>query len=205
MQGQGGFWDFEDRLKELSAEGDPLERLSTTVDFEMFRPVLAKALRRSAPSKGGRPPFDPVLKFKMLVLQSLHGLSLAQTSYVVRDRLSWMRFCELGPGDRVPDGNTLWDFREALIKAKALNKAFERLDRAINKAGYLPMGGQIVDATLVASPKQRNTEGGKAAIKDGKTAKEIWSDKPAKAAQKDTSARWTVKFAKAKPKQDGTP
>ncbi len=108
MQGQGGFFDFEDRLKELSAEGDPLERLSETVDFEIFRPVLTKALRRCDLSKGGRPGFDPVLKFKMLVLQALHGLSLSQTSYMVRDRLSWMRFCGLGPGDTVPDENTLW-------------------------------------------------------------------------------------------------
>ena len=205
MQGQRGFWDFEDRLKELSAEGDPLEKLAATVDFEMFRPVLTKALRRGAPSKGGRPPFDPVLKFKMLVLQALHGLSLAQTSYMVRDRLSWMRFCGLGPGDRVPDENTLWDFREALIKARALDKAFKRLDRAINSAGYLPMGGQIIDATLVAAPKQRNTDGEKQAIKDGKSASDIWPDNPARAAQKDTSARWTVKFAKARPKEDGTP
>jgi transposase, IS5 family len=204
MQGQRGFWEFEDRLKELSAEGDPLETLAATVDFEMFRPVLMKALRRRAPSKGGRPPFDPVLKFKMLVLQSLHGLSLAQTAYMVRDRLSWMRFCGLGPADRVPDANTLWDFREALIKAKALDKVFARLDEAITSAGYLPTGGQIIDATLVAAPRQRNTEDEKAAIKEGKTAHEIWPDDPAKAAQKDTSARWTVKFSKAKPKEDGT-
>jgi transposase, IS5 family len=204
MQGQSGFWDFEDRLKELSAEGDPLEKLSTTVDFEMFRPALAKALGRSSPSKGGRPGFDPVLKFKMLVLQALHGLSLAQTSYMVRDRLSWMRFCGLGPGDTVPDANTLWDFREALIAARALDKAFERLDRAISAAGYLPMGGQIIDATLVAAPKQRNTDGEKAAIKEGRIP-EAWKDRPAKLRQKDRDARWTVKFAKARPKEDGEP
>lgn len=204
MQGQRGFWEFEDRLKGLSAEGDPLKTLAATVDFEMFRSVLTKALRRGVPSKGGRPPFDPVLKFKMLVLHSLHGLNLAQTSYMVRDRLSWMRFCGIGPADRVPDANTLWDFREALIKSKALDKAFERLDQAITSAGYLPMGGQFIDATLVAAPRQRNTEDEKAAIKEGKTAREIWPYKPAKAAQKDTSARWTVKFSKAKPKDDGT-
>ena len=103
MQGQEGFLDFEQRLEELSKEGDPLDRLSATVDFEMFRPVLRRALRRGKRGPGGRPPYDAVLKFKMLVLQALHGLSLAQTSYLVRDRLSWMRFCGLGPGDAVPD------------------------------------------------------------------------------------------------------
>ena len=117
---QPGFWDVEDRLRELSAQGDPLEKLAATVDFEMFRPELATATARRDPSKGGRPGFDPVLKFRMLVLQAMHGLSLDQTEYLLRDRLSWMRFCGLGPGDAVPDANTLWDFREALIAADAL-------------------------------------------------------------------------------------
>jgi IS5 family transposase len=204
MAGQRGFWEVEERLKELSAEGDPLEKLDATVDFELFRPVLRKALGGSHPSKGGRPGFDPVLKFKMLVLQALHGLSLQQTDYLVRDRLSWMRFCGLGPGDVVPDANTLWDFREALIAAKALDELFDRLDRAIQEAGYLPMGGQIIDATLVAAPRQRNTDGEKSAIKAGEIP-EAWKDKPAKLRQKDRDARWTVKFSKAKPKDDGAP
>lgn len=66
MAGQRGFWDVEDRLAELSRKGDPLERLTATVDFELFHPALRKALKRSSPAKGGRPPFDPVLKFKNL-------------------------------------------------------------------------------------------------------------------------------------------
>ena len=204
MAGQLGFWSITDRLAEISAQGDPLETLAATVDFEMFRPVLEGALGRPPRWKGGRPRFDPVLKFRMLVLQSLHGLSLEQTEYLVRDRLSWMRFCQLGPEDRVPDANTLWDFREALIAAGALDDLFERLDRAINAAGYLPRGGQIVDASLVAAPRQRNTDGEKAAIKEGKPAADIWPDQPAKARQKDVDGRWTVKYSKAKVRADGT-
>lgn len=61
-----------------------------------------------------------------------------------------------------------------------------------------------MDATLVAAPRQRNTESEKARIKAGGKAADIWLDEPAKAAQKDTDARWTVKFSKAKPKEDGT-
>jgi IS5 family transposase len=202
---QPGFWDVEERLRELSAQGDPLEKLVATVDFEIFRPELAAALGRRDPARGGRPPFDAVLKFRMLVLQAMHGLSLKQTEYLVADRLSWMRFCGLGPGDAVPDANTLWDFREALIGAGALEALFARLDRAITEAGYLPMAGQIVDATLIAAPRQRNTDAEKAAIKEGKRADEIWPEKPAKARQKDTDARWTVKFSKARPAADGKP
>jgi transposase, IS5 family len=200
---QAGFWDVEHRLRELSAQGDPLEKLAATVEFEIFRADLAAALGPRDPAKGGRPGFDPVLKFRMLVLQALHGLSLEQTEYLVRDRLSWMRFCGLGPGDAVPDANTLWDFREALIAAGVLDALFARLDRAITEAGYLPMSGQIVDATLVAAPRQRNTEAEKTAIRAGKTAAEIWPEKPAKARQKDVDARWTLKVTKAKPAEDG--
>ena len=111
MAQQPCFWDFTDRLQELSAHGDPLEKLSTTVDFEMFRADLTAAFGARDPAKGGHPGFDPILKFRMLVLQTMHGLSLDQTEYLLRDRLSWMRFCGLGPGDKLPDANTLWDFR----------------------------------------------------------------------------------------------
>ncbi len=118
MVGRPGFWDFERSLEALSAEGDALERLPATVDFGMFRPELLRALRRCDPSKGGRPGFDPALKFKMLVLQALHGLPLQQTAYlVVRDRLSWLRFCGLRLGAEMPDPNTLWDAPEAPINA----------------------------------------------------------------------------------------
>lgn len=203
MSGQLGFWEVSDRLSQLSKQGDPLEKLAATVDFEMFRADLITAIPRGDRSKGGRLPFDPVLKFRMLVLQALNGLSLEQTEFLVKDRLSWMRFCGLGPGDNVPDANTLWDFREALIAADALDALFTRLDRAITEAGYLPMSGQIIDATLVAAPRQRNTEEEKAKIKAGESAKEIWKDKPFKARQKDTHARWTVKFSKARPAEDG--
>jgi IS5 family transposase len=204
MPRQAGFWSVEDRLRELSAQGDPLEKLLEIVDFELFRPVLDEALGSMDRPRGGRPPFDAVLKLKMLYLQAQHGLSFEATEHLVRDRLSWMRFCGLSIADPVPDANTLWDFREALIRADALDKLFAHLGDMIKDAGYLPMSGQIVDASLVAAPRQRNTDAEKAAIKAGKKAAEIWPDKPAKAAQKDTDARWTLKTSKGKVEADGT-
>ena len=204
MAKQSGFWSVEDRFAEISAGGDPLEVLDRTVEFERFRPILERAVRRPHGIKGGRPAMDVVLKFRMLVLQSLHGLSLEATERMVRDRLSWMRFCGLGIADTVPDANTLRDFREALIAADALNALFAEMDMAINQAGFVPRSGQIVDASLVAAPRQRNTDGEKAAIEAGKTASEIWPETSAKAAQKDTDGRWTVKYSKAKARTDGT-
>jgi transposase, IS5 family len=96
MRGQSGFFDVDERLEELSAKGDRLERLNAVVDFELFRADLERAVPRSDRSKGGRPPFDHVLMFKALILQTNHNLSDKRTEYLIRDRLSFMRFLGLG-------------------------------------------------------------------------------------------------------------
>ncbi len=203
MQGQAGFWDIDDRYGRLSAAGDPLEKLNAVVPWEVFRKPLAKALKRSDGVKGGRPPFDPVLMFKIMVLQALYNLGDDQTEFLINDRLSFMRFLGLGLEDTVPDATTIWLFREHLTQARTVETLFARFDKHLAKSGYLAMGGQIVDATIVAAPKQRNTDGEKADIKAGKVP-QGWKDNPAKLAQKDRDARWTVKFSKAKPKADGS-
>ncbi|WP_420337133.1 IS5 family transposase [Roseibium sp.] len=202
MRGQAGFWDIDERYVRLSEVGDPLEKLNAVVPWEVFRKPLAKALKRSDGSKGGRPPYDAVLMFKIMVLQALYSLSDDQAEFQIQDRLSFMRFLGLGIGDRVPDAKTIWLFREHLTQAKAIDNLFTRFDRHLTKAGYLAMGGQIVDATIVAAPKQHNSDGEKADIKAGKVPEE-WKDKPAKLRQKDRDARWTVKFSKAKADEEG--
>ena len=107
MVGQLGFFDIDSRLRELSAKGDDLERISALVDFEVFRFDLVRAVPRSDGTKGGRPAFDPVLMFKILLLQAMHGLSDERTEYLIKDRLSFMRFLGLGLSNTVPDANTI--------------------------------------------------------------------------------------------------
>jgi IS5 family transposase len=204
MGRQPGFFDLEERLAGLSAKGDGLERLSAVIDFELFRPELERAVPRADRSQGGRPPFDHVLMFKVLILQTQNNLSDERTEFYLRDRLTWMRFLGLGLGDPVPDANTIWTFREALTKTGAVERLFELFDQQLRAAGYLAMSGQLVDATIVAAPKQRNTKAEKQAIKEGRVP-EGWKDKPAKLRQKDRDARWTIKYTKAKPREDGRP
>ena len=200
---QPGFFDLDDRYAALSKIGDPLEQLAAVIDFEPFRYRLEKALKRSDGSKGGRPPYDCVMMFKILVLQALYGLSDDQAEFMIGDRLSFMRFLGLGFEDSVPDAKTIWLFRELLVEAKAIDKLFALFDRRLEEKGYLAMGGQIIDATVVEAPRQRNSEDEKRDIKAGKVPEE-WKDNPPKLAQKDTDARWTLKRGKkpdpAKPK-----
>src|SRR5215469_7838735 len=207
MRGQAGFFDVEERLKELSAKGDELERLNAVVDFELFRGDLERAVPRSERLKGGRPAFDHVLMFRVLILQTSHSLSDERTEYLIRDRLSFMRFLGLDLADTVPDANTIWTFREALTRARlhgkpAIEVLFARFEGALSAARFLAKGGQIIDATIVAAPKQRNTDGEKRDIKEGRIPAE-WTNKPAKLRQKDRDARWTVKYTK--PSAEGAP
>jgi transposase, IS5 family len=197
-----GLFDADERLKALSAKGDDLERIKAVVDFEAFRGELERAVPRSDGSRGGRPAFDHVLMFKVLILQAMHSLSDERTEYLIKDRLSFMRFLGMSLADPVPDANTIWTYRDALKRTSAMDALFLRFDGMLREAGFLAMGGQIMDATIVAAPKQRNTDAEKAAISEGQVP-EDWKDKPAKLAQKDMDARWTLKTTKAKLSADG--
>lgn len=203
MRSAPGFFDFDDRLRRLSDLGDQLEAYGRVVDFEPFRPELERALAYSSGTHGGRPPYDPVMMLKVLVIQTANNLSDERTEFLINDRLSFMRFLGLGLSDRVPDARTIWLFRERLTKAGAINALFERFDAMLRDAGYIAMSGQIVDSSLIAAPKQRNTKEEKDDIRAGRIP-DAWKDKPAKLRQKDRDARWTVKFSKAKPREDGT-
>src|SRR3712207_6582591 len=146
---------------------------------------------------------------KVLVLQASYSLADERTEYLIKDRLSFMRFLGLSLADPVPDANTIWSFREALTRAEiggrpAIEVLFARFDAALRAAGFLAMGGQIIDAAIVVCPKQRNSEDEKRDIKAGRIPEE-WKHSPAKLSQKDRDARWTVKWSKAKPNEDGTP
>jgi len=201
--GQLGFFDVDERLRRLSDLGDQLEAYGQAVDFEIFRPELETVLCYFDGAKGGRPPYDPVLMFKVLVIQAQNTLSDERTEFLINDRLSFMRFLGLGLGDRVADATTIWLFREKLTKAGAMERLFARFDATIREAGYIPMSGQIVDASLVAARRQRNTNAEKADIKAGRIPQD-WQDRPTKLRQKDRDARWTVKVSKTKVKEDGT-
>jgi transposase, IS5 family len=190
MAGQPGFFDGEERLKALSAAGDPLERLAQVVDFEVFRKDLERALSRSDRAKGGRPPYDAVLMFKVLVLQTLYTLSDEQTEYQLKDRLSFMRFIGLVLHDPVPDAKTIWLYREQLARAGAAEKLFARFDALLREKGWLAMGGQIIDATVIEARRPRLSQSEKDTIRGGGTPAE-WT--PARRAQIDRDGRWTIK------------
>jgi IS5 family transposase len=186
---QRSLFGLEEQLARISACGDPLETLERTVDFEAFRSRLVAGIGYGDGAEGGRPPFDPVSMLDLLIVQTHRNLSGARAEFMLRDRLSWMRFAGFDLGAPTPDETSIRHFRNRLTDIMGL------LNALLREKGFLPMSGQIVDASLVPAPKQRNTDAEKAAIKAGKTAREIWPDRPAKAAQRTRTPAGRLKSA----------
>jgi transposase, IS5 family len=197
--GQPGFFDADKRLEALSAKGDPLEAIDQLVPWESFRAEIEAVVLTPdelKKSSAGRKPFDAILMFRMLVLQALNNLSDEQVEYQVRDRLSFSRFLGLAIEDSIPDGTTLWLFREKLAKAGLIEKLFDRFDQHLAAKGYMARGGQIIDASIVPVPTQRNSRDDNAELQAGRTPTG-WKQTPAKLRQKDRDARWTKKHGRS--------
>lgn len=181
-----GLFDTQTRFAKIDRNGDPLKKLNELVDWDIFLPDLAVVEGK----KGGRPPYSALLKFKMLILQSLYNLSDDSLEQQVLDRLSFMRFLGLGMGDTVPDAKTIWAFREELKHKGLVEKLFSSFNAYLNQAGFSAQQGQIIDASIVKVPIRHDRSEINNKIKNGEDIDE-WS--PATRAQKDVNARWTRK------------
>lgn len=188
---QPGFFDLDDRFRKLD-EKDPLVHLDKLIFWEAFRPTLLEARKKERKSNAGRKPFDELLMFKVLILQHLYNVSDEQIEYQIRDRYSFCRFLGLSPSDTVPDAKTIWLFRESLVQADVMKRLFFTFDVQLDEQGYSAKKGQIVDASFVDVPKQRNTREENEQIKNGEIP-ERFLENPNVAAQKDLDARWTKK------------
>jgi IS5 family transposase len=170
---------------------DPLLKLNEVLDWELFRSRLEN-IRRNG--NVGRKAFDVVMMFKILILQSLYNLADDVMEYMIRDRLSFMRFLGLSLIDKVPDSKTIWKFREQLTEADLIRPLFDKFEEYLRENGFKAEGGQLIDATIIEVPVQHNSSSENKQIKNGETPEE-WSD--AKASQKDTDAHWTKKGNKS--------
>ena len=197
----------ETQLNKLTVLGDPLVKINAVINWEMFRDPIEKAIRKDM-SRGGRPPFDAVMMYKITMLQQWYGLSDAGIEYQINDRVSFCRFLGLEFGDKVPGGNTVWDFKEALKKADVDQQLFDLFNEKLKGEGIITRKGSIIDATFVTVPIRHTTKGDNGRLKEGKGAggltdfqkkcaerkeKGEIADKENVEAQMDFDARWAKK------------
>lgn len=187
-----GFFDYEFRQAELEGRANPLFKLDKVMEWEIFRPQIEEAFRKEAKGPGGSPPYDRLMMFKILVLQRYYNLSDEQTEFQIKDRISFQMFLGISLSDNVPDQNTIWEFRERLVKAGAMESLFKRFEAFLYARGLMGKEGSIVDAAFVEVPRQRNTREENERVKAGETPPE-WEANPNKLRQKDRDARWAKK------------
>ena len=187
-----GFGRAKQRRATLEASMDRLKDFNSMIPWAVFVEILDQLAPKERKSNAGRKPINRLWLFKMLILQKLYNLSDEQTEYQTYDRASFRRFVGLAPEDEVPDAKTLWLFRQQLTQAGLIDELFERFAEFLAESGYQAQGGQIIDASIIPVPLQRNSKEENKQIKAGKQPPE-WSDNAHKLAQKDTDARWTKK------------
>jgi IS5 family transposase len=190
---QPGFFDFENRLQQIDKNGDPLAKIDEAVDWGIFLPALKKARDKNRQSNVGPKGYDPILLFKILIIQSLYNLSDDATEFQILDRHSFGRFLGLHLGSKVPDATTIWRFRQDLVAAGVIEELFNSFDAHLRNHGFMALKGQIVDASIVNVPKQRNSREENSRIKQGEVP-EDWPEN--KRRRKDVDARWTKKNGK---------
>ena len=191
---QPGLFDWQNRFEKLNKNGDPLVKLNKVIQWESFREALENVRVREKKSNAGAKPDDVLLMFKVLILQSLYNLSDEAIEYQILDRLSFMRFLGLRLGSRVPDAKTIWLFREQLTEAGLAEELFRQFETVLEESGFAAKKGQIIDASIVQAPKQRNSREENAQIKQGEIPRD-WGE--ATRRQKDIDAQWTKRNGKS--------
>ena len=81
-------------------------------------------------------PFAPLAMFKVLVVQAQHNLSDASTEFMIRDRLSWMRFFGFDLGGAMPDEITIRHYRNRLATSGTLEALMQAFEQQLREAGY---------------------------------------------------------------------
>jgi IS5 family transposase len=192
MNGQHTFFNVDHHLAKIYQLNGFLPKLNDLIDWELFRPDLQKVREKERLSNAGRPPFDVVFMFKVLILKNLYNLSDEKTEEFIRDRLSFQAFLGLTLYDRVPDAKTIWFFAEQLKNLGIEEKLFDRFDEILEAHGFAAKSGNITDGSFVEVPKQRNTKEENEQIKNGEIPATL-SSNPHVLSQKDTDAEWAKK------------
>lgn len=191
--GKQTLFDAENAAQKLSEIGNPLEKLDSVIDFEMFRSRLEESMvNHSTKSNAGAKQYDVVMMFKVIVLRQYYNLSYEQTEYQIIDRSSFKQFLGLASGDKVPDANTIRNFFEGLKEKGFGERLFQDFVDNLLEKGFIFNEGQIVDASFVLAPRQRNSREENKKIKAGE-GDGLWNDKPNKKRQKDIDASWAQK------------
>ena len=145
------------------------------MNWEIFRKVLENAFKQEKEDQRGRPYFDYVLMFKILILQTIYQLSDDRMEQEIMDRRSFELFLGLTNEDKVPDSKTIWHFKNVLTNSGKIKHLFNKFNVELKQHNLLVSEGIMVDASIVEAEKPNNTKNENEFIKELKKAPDEWS------------------------------
>jgi len=192
-----GLFDLEYHENKIKEYQPPLAKLDKVINWEMFREPIERALYVEPKGAGGRPPYDKIMIFKILILQKYYNLSDEQAEFQINDRTSFKQFLGLKLENKIPDEKTIWHFKEQLSNKNLSKDLFELFTKQLMNKGVIAKEGSMIDASFVDVPRQRNSKDDNADIKKGAVplefAKKDNNGNRSKLMQKDCDARWMSK------------
>lgn len=191
-----GLFDGEEILQRVANTDHVLFRIDRIVEWERFRPIINEVFSVEPKRPGGRPPYDRMMMFKIMVIKHLYNLSDAQVENRLLGDLYFRVFLGLGFADPTPDEKTIWLFHDKLSQSGQILELFAAFDAQLHEHGMMAQEGQSVDASIVPVPVRRTTRQERQTLSRGEVPEE-WKQNPSIARQRDTDAAWTKKNGKS--------
>ncbi len=149
-KGKRSLFDKLFSIEKLSAIGNPIETISQVMDFEIFRSTLEKKLlNTNKKSNADAKPYDVVLMFKIMILQSYYGLSDKQIEYQILNRISFKKILDIETANKIPDEKTVWLFRENITSTGLVEDLFMEFKNHLAPKELIFNEGQLVDASFI--------------------------------------------------------
>lgn len=173
---------------------DLFERVNLILEHVNIETELGKYYAKGK-SIDGRESYNPVVLFKMLLLQFWYGLSDVSIEENVKDRISFSKFCKISMDEKVPDATVLCRFRNTLSKENAFEKLLMLINAKMEEGGLMVTKGVIVDASVTVT--QRKPRGKKEyEVAEDRKEEEMTRLKVVKQSHVDTEAAWIKKSGK---------
>jgi transposase, IS5 family len=165
-------WAFRESCRKQKSQNRLLQ-ISDLIDWSPIRSILDEMYDNKS-EKGGRPNFDVILMFKVLILEEWYGLSDPEVERQISDRVSFMGFLDFP--EPVPDSSTIWLFRERLKETGRYDLVWEEFQSQLDAKGLKVKRGTIQDATFIeadhgSSKLPRGDDAKTRRSRDGKWAK----------------------------------
>ncbi|TWB03075.1 IS5 family transposase [Gluconacetobacter diazotrophicus] len=132
----------------------PLDEIAVLIDWKPIGEMLAPLY----PATKGEPAWPPLSMFRAMLLAVWYDLSDVKLAEALDDRASFRRFCGFSPHEPTPERTAFVRFRRLLVSRSLDQSLFEAITLQLKARAIRIKTGTIVDATIIASHTEQDSE-----------------------------------------------